>query len=274
MGRVLDFLERQQMQFWSLINGQAEFKKLLKEEMQQPNDQSSGELISCLDTILNEYEARLWQIVPIQMQLQLELLELKRISELPNDIKNENEQFDYDFGSIMMENGISLASDDDFNQQFPFPDEMQELTSADSTNTEPMGDTNVVDDALETLEPESLSTILAAARATFINQQLADELADGSKQSSKRSFKCKTCGKVFGRLTSLRQHMIFHTGIKPHICTQCNKSFFMAGDLKVHLKRHAGILDFKCTHCSKSFLTSASRKKHLRSCHPNAAEAK
>ncbi len=54
----------------------------------------------------------------------------------------------------------------------------------------------------------------------------------------KKPFSCSQCGNSFTRKTSLKDHMLIHTGEKPFSCSQCGKSFTLKGQLKRHLVSH------------------------------------
>lgn len=77
MNRILEYFHRQHLQLWSFIDAQQQFRELFEREAAVLGQQAQ-EAMQCFDTLMLECEARVWQIVPIQLQLQLELKELKQ----------------------------------------------------------------------------------------------------------------------------------------------------------------------------------------------------
>lgn len=66
------------MQLWSLIDAQREWKlrmKTLSVGLAKKCRQSSS-LLSSIQCLMSQYEARTWQIVPIQLRLRLKLVDL------------------------------------------------------------------------------------------------------------------------------------------------------------------------------------------------------
>ncbi|KAG0142318.1 hypothetical protein CROQUDRAFT_662683 [Cronartium quercuum f. sp. fusiforme G11] len=53
-----------------------------------------------------------------------------------------------------------------------------------------------------------------------------------------RNHICPTCGKGFGRPSSLAQHEFTHTGERPYVCSVCTKAFNTSSNLKRHQGLH------------------------------------
>ena len=65
-------------------------------------------------------------------------------------------------------------------------------------------------------------------------------------------FQCK-CGKIYNHSSSLRYHIMVHSGEKPYQCKTCGKFFFKSSNLKIHERMHSGEKPFQCDTCSQSF---------------------
>lgn len=53
-------------------------------------------------------------------------------------------------------------------------------------------------------------------------------------------YKCNQCHKAFSRPSSLRIHILSHTGEKPHLCSQpgCGRRFSVQSNMRRHLRVH------------------------------------
>ena len=84
-----------------------------------------------------------------------------------------------------------------------------------------------------------------------------------------QDYNCKFCGKSFTTRRSLKRHVyLVHEDHKNYKCDTCGKSFPKAQDLKSHiLGVHEGRKDHKCEFCDKSFLQACFLKKHIYTVH-------
>lgn len=77
------------------------------------------------------------------------------------------------------------------------------------------------------------------------------------------NLKCRVCGKVFSLPCRLKDHLIKHTGEKPHICSICQKGFRSSSKLKRHMAIHTNDRRYQCSICEKKFLRSETLKDHM-----------
>ncbi|KAG9003968.1 hypothetical protein FRB93_010553 [Tulasnella sp. JGI-2019a] len=56
----------------------------------------------------------------------------------------------------------------------------------------------------------------------------------GGPEGGSRIFDCPGCDLTFTRLSALKQHMLSHTGEKPHSCQHCGRRFSLASNLRRH----------------------------------------
>ncbi|XP_031178827.2 zinc finger protein 79-like [Sander lucioperca] len=89
-------------------------------------------------------------------------------------------------------------------------------------------------------------------------------VSDSRCTTDEKAFSCSECGKIFGWKTSLKRHMITHTGEKPFSCSVCQKTFTVKGSLKAHMRIHTGERPFSCSVCKKAFTVSGHLEKHMR----------
>ena len=81
-------------------------------------------------------------------------------------------------------------------------------------------------------------------------------------KSSGKAFSCEICEKLFVRKTTLRRHMLIHSGDKPWDCHLCEKSFNQKSILNRHLLVHANNKAFHCPTCHKQFTEKGALKRH------------
>ncbi|XP_046563320.1 zinc finger protein 91-like [Haliotis rubra] len=83
------------------------------------------------------------------------------------------------------------------------------------------------------------------------------------QHTKERLHNCPECGKCFPRPTSLKKHMITHSGRKNHVCSVCSKAFLLQGSLRIHMRTHSGEKPYSCHLCSKAFQHQKTLNRHM-----------
>jgi KRAB domain-containing zinc finger protein len=60
------------------------------------------------------------------------------------------------------------------------------------------------------------------------------------RHTDKHAVPCSLCNKAFPDRTSLKQHMLSHSGVKAHVCELCGKRVQTARSLAEHKRIHTG----------------------------------
>lgn len=80
---------------------------------------------------------------------------------------------------------------------------------------------------------------------------------------------CHICGQLFAHKHSLREHMLMHTGERPHKCETCGKDFKSKQALRTHTSSHTGIYPYNCTICNHGCRQRNRLITHLKTAHPS-----
>jgi len=83
-------------------------------------------------------------------------------------------------------------------------------------------------------------------------------------QRTGKNYTCDECNSSFTKYTSLKSHLLKHTGEKKYKCEHCNKTFFSSSSLKIHVRVHTGDRPFKCKECPRKFSDPSNFNKHKR----------
>jgi len=82
------------------------------------------------------------------------------------------------------------------------------------------------------------------------------------KRSSKILPLCGLCGKKFVCVTTMKRHLVTHTGEKPFSCKVCGKKYTQKGNLRVHERTHRNDRPFECNICHQKFYRKEPMQKH------------
>jgi len=73
---------------------------------------------------------------------------------------------------------------------------------------------------------------------------------------------CGICGKKFVCVTTMKRHLVIHTGEKPYECNICGKQYTQKGNLRVHERTHRSDRPFECNICHQKFYRKEPMQKH------------
>eukprot|EP00096_Caligus_rogercresseyi_P002369 TRINITY_DN1448_c0_g1_i1.p1 TRINITY_DN1448_c0_g1~~TRINITY_DN1448_c0_g1_i1.p1 ORF type:complete len:481 (-),score=134.47 TRINITY_DN1448_c0_g1_i1:720-2162(-) len=82
------------------------------------------------------------------------------------------------------------------------------------------------------------------------------------KRSNKILPVCGVCGKKFVCVTTMKRHLVTHTGEKPFSCKVCGKQYTQKGNLRVHERTHRNDRPFECNICHQKFYRKEPMQKH------------
>ena len=92
------------------------------------------------------------------------------------------------------------------------------------------------------------------------------DATEGAERSERhgKTYTCDECNAIFTKYTSLKSHLLKHSGEKKYKCDHCTKTFFSSSSLKIHVRVHTGDRPFKCKECPRKFSDPSNFNKHKR----------
>lgn len=97
--------------------------------------------------------------------------------------------------------------------------------------------------------------------------QRPDRPSSKNQMESIKYFACTRCRKVYRNKSSLRKHMVKHTGEHKFRCEICDRGFQFKSVLQVHMKVHSRSSQFKCSKCKRSFISEVALQNHEKKDH-------
>ena len=92
------------------------------------------------------------------------------------------------------------------------------------------------------------------------------DATEGAERTERhgKTYTCDECNAIFTKYTSLKSHLLKHSGEKKYKCDHCTKTFFSSSSLKIHVRVHTGDRPFKCKECPRKFSDPSNFNKHKR----------
>lgn len=82
---------------------------------------------------------------------------------------------------------------------------------------------------------------------------------------------CEVCKKSFSCVTTLKKHMVSHTGERNYVCSLCQKAYRHQKSLKQHMRSHVQseqFVKFNCSECGNGFPNRNDFNRHVKEWHP------
>jgi len=133
-----------------------------------------------------------------------------------------------------------------------------EISRQSSPTPPPPSKTNVV-----TASDGQISNgfVLHGQNLPYVFEEATDP-SGARKKSSKILPVCAVCGKKFVCVTTMKRHLVTHTGEKPFSCKICGKQYTQKGNLRVHERTHRNDRPFQCQICHQKFYRKEPMQKH------------
>ncbi|XP_063836963.1 zinc finger protein 184-like isoform X11 [Ostrinia nubilalis] len=103
-------------------------------------------------------------------------------------------------------------------------------------------------------------------KAVFVKRM---QLYKHFKSEHTDDHKCPYCERKFTYNSSLKEHVLSHTGQRPLVCPVCDKTFARGKAFRLHLAIHDDSKKAKCTQCNRMFVSRTKLKAHVKKHHPD-----
>nr|XP_026691936.1 uncharacterized protein zf(c2h2)-69 isoform X3 [Ciona intestinalis] len=115
---------------------------------------------------------------------------------------------------------------------------------------------------------EALPTMVQTSNRLFRKGNRISKVENESKAMlvTNRTRKCPKCNKVFPWASSLRRHIMTHTGLKPFMCGQCSMQFTTRSNLLRHVYRRHGLAPTEKNNDYVITLSMSQQKKLAEEC--------
>lgn len=215
MGHFLNYLDRQQLQLWSLIHERHELDTIARTEIP-----SSLDAVPYIDELLYKYENALWQILPIQIELRAKLVEVQSYQEQAEEM---------DTMMVDSEQMLVIESTDDEEDRAYQPDAAMPVQSIDTNARGPP-----IDIATHELQFECEVCKKSFRRQTFLDHHMRSH-------EKEARYACAECGEIFSFWAQWRAHIVKKHGRrntkKFGMCHLCRKVMQLSV-LKSHIEKN------------------------------------
>ncbi|EDV95047.1 myoneurin [Drosophila grimshawi] len=126
-----------------------------------------------------------------------------------------------------------------------------------------------VSDTLKTFQCQLCP--IAFATEKLLSRHLSTHIK-ALKNGNGGALRCPVCDLQLSCASSLKRHMIIHTGLKPYKCDECDLSFSQREVLKRHMDRHTGTKRHQCPQCETCFAQKTNLQQHVNRMHSKDGE--
>lgn len=136
----------------------------------------------------------------------------------------------------------------------------QQLLRSPEVNTE-VNSTNLKHVITASDGQVSNGFVLHGQNLPYVFEEATDP-SGARRKTSKILPVCAVCGKRFVCVTTMKRHLVTHTGEKPFACKICGKQYTQKGNLRVHERTHRNDRPFECQICNQKFYRKEPMQKH------------